>query len=81
MIKRNLGVGEAVVIVPHQMGVKTLKLKFQILPPLKREEMPLPQPKTVLGLGAIAKAGTSEQSPAIATDIPTIEKPETKEAI
>lgn len=39
--KRELGVGEAVMVVPHDAGSKTLRLKFDMFPDL--ETMPIPE--------------------------------------
>lgn len=50
LIKRNLGVGEALVIIPHRYGSHAVKLKFQMIPNLTTEEMPKPAEKPVLGL-------------------------------
>jgi conjugal transfer pilus assembly protein TraD len=50
LIKRNMGVGEALVILPHKYGSQTIKLKFQMVPTLPKEEMPKPAEKPVLGL-------------------------------
>lgn len=50
IIKRNMGVGEALVIIPHRLGTKAIKLKFAMMPDLKREEMAKPSEKPILGL-------------------------------
>jgi type IV secretory pathway TraG/TraD family ATPase VirD4 len=50
LIKRNLGVGEAVVIIPHKFGSLATKLKFQMLPNLPKVELPKFETKPVLGL-------------------------------
>jgi type IV secretory pathway TraG/TraD family ATPase VirD4 len=50
LIKRNMGVGEALVILPHKYGSQVIKLKFQMVPSLPKEEMPKPAEKAVLGL-------------------------------
>lgn len=47
--KRDLGVGEAIMIVPHAGGAKTVKLKFNKIDDLKQEDM-LPAKKTILPL-------------------------------
>jgi type IV secretory pathway TraG/TraD family ATPase VirD4 len=75
VIKRNLGVGEALVIIPHQYGSHTVKLKFQMVPSLPKEVMAIPMEKPVLGLvlntekasGASAKAGEKSLSSSIMT--------------
>ena len=50
VIKRNMGVGEALVVIPHRCGITTVKLKFAMLPPLPRQELPRPAEKPILGL-------------------------------
>lgn len=50
VIKRDMGTGEALVIIPHRYGSKTVKLKFQMLPNLAKVEPPVPAEKPVLGL-------------------------------
>ena len=63
VIKRNLGVGEALVIIPHPMGTKTVKIKFEMLPKLPSVKMPKPLEKPVLVLNVNPqKKGTEEKS-------------------
>ncbi len=38
--KRDLGVGEAIVVIPHERGAKTLKIKFQKIDDLAPEDLP-----------------------------------------
>ena len=38
--KRELGVGEAVMVVPHEAGSRTLRLKFDIFPELESKPIP-----------------------------------------
>lgn len=40
VFKKGLGVGEAMMIVPHERGAKTVKIKFNKLDDLKSEPMP-----------------------------------------
>jgi type IV secretory pathway TraG/TraD family ATPase VirD4 len=40
IFKKGLGVGEAMMIVPHERGAKTVKIKFNKLDDLKSEPMP-----------------------------------------
>ncbi len=62
LIKRNMGVGEALVIIPHKYGSKAVKLKFQMVPSLPKEEMPIPAEKSVLGLILTAEKNSSDQT-------------------
>lgn len=83
VIKRNMGVGEALVIIPHRLGTKTVKVKFAMMPSLPRLELPRTIPVPVLGLDSISKnetsqdpsSGTANTSVAFAT-----EKSQKKEA-
>ncbi len=43
IFKKDLGVGEAMVIVPHERGAKTIRIKFSKLDDLTPEEMPTPE--------------------------------------
>lgn len=61
VIKRNMGVGEALVIIPHPMGTKTVKLKFEMVAGLPKVEMPKPAEKPVLALNVNTKAKTGEE--------------------
>jgi conjugal transfer pilus assembly protein TraD len=65
VIKRNLGVGEALVIIPHRYGTKTVKVKFAMLPSLQRLELPRIAEKPVLGLD-IKSAREEKANPALA---------------
>ncbi|MGE3975796.1 MAG: type IV secretory system conjugative DNA transfer family protein [Bdellovibrionales bacterium] len=38
--KKKMGVGEALIIIPHSKGTKTVRMKFSILPDLKAETLP-----------------------------------------
>jgi len=38
--KKGLGVGEAMMIIPHERGAKTIKIKFSKLDDLKPEDIP-----------------------------------------
>ncbi len=49
VFKKDLGVGEAMIIVPHERGAKTVRIKFSKLDDLKPEEMPKPE-KSVMPL-------------------------------
>jgi hypothetical protein len=49
VFKKDLGVGEAMMIVPHERGAKTVRIKFSKLDDLKPEEMPKPE-KSVMPL-------------------------------
>ena len=63
VIKRNMGVGEALVIVPHHLGSKVVRLKFQMVPALlQTEEMPKPQERPVLGLVITPTQNPQEKS-------------------
>lgn len=62
VIKRNMGVGEALVIIPHRLGTKTVKLKFAMRPSLPQVELPRPAPKPVLGLESIEKSQSSQET-------------------
>lgn len=62
VIKRNMGVGEALVIIPHRLGTKTFKLKFAMMPSLPRLELPRAIPKPVLGLESIQKNEPSQET-------------------
>lgn len=62
IIKRNMGVGEAIVIIPHNMGSKVVKLKFSMLPSLPSEKLPKPEQAKVLGLVINSEKKTEEKS-------------------
>jgi conjugal transfer pilus assembly protein TraD len=62
VIKRNMGVGEAIVVIPHNLGSKTVKLKFQMVPSLPNEKMPKPEPVKVLGLVINSEKVNEEKS-------------------
>lgn len=47
--KRNLGVGEAIMLVPHDAGSKTFKIKFDRYPDIRKKALPEIK-KTTLGL-------------------------------
>src|SRR6185312_17398652 len=41
LFKGNLGVGQAVMCLPHTRGVKTVQVKFSILPDLPKHKIPI----------------------------------------
>lgn len=40
MFKRELGVGEAIMVIPHAKGSKSIRLKFDKLDDLPKADMP-----------------------------------------
>lgn len=64
VIKQSLGVGQALVVLPHDRGSKVVKLKFYKLPDLEPQALPergspLPEP---LGLPPVALAQTNTET-------------------
>lgn len=57
--KKTLGIGEAVMIVPHERGAKTVKIKFQKLDDLKAEEFPSVSHPEILRLKQPVKSSAS----------------------
>jgi conjugal transfer pilus assembly protein TraD len=50
VFKKSMGVGEAIVIIPHNKGSKTVKMKFSILPDLQSEQLPVVEKDEVKSL-------------------------------
>lgn len=69
LIKRNMGVGEALVIIPHKYGSNVVKLKFQMVPNLPKEEMPKPAEKPVLGLVLKSEKASDSKEKSKATEL------------
>lgn len=49
--KRNLGLGEAIVLIPHEQGMKTIKIKFQKFDDLESVVLPRIQKRNATGIG------------------------------
>lgn len=62
VIKRGLGVGEAITIIPHRYGTRTIKLHFRMLPDIPLVEMPPFRERKVLGLKIVQTAGSATQA-------------------
>lgn len=59
--KKNLGVGEAIMLVPHPRGVKKIKIKFNKLDDLEPEEIPIVQKTTMKLLEAKKEEVTKDK--------------------
>jgi hypothetical protein len=57
--KRELGVGQAMMLIPHEGGMKTIKIKFDRYPDVEAQEI-TNVTKTVLPLLEVPKAETSK---------------------
>lgn len=59
--KRDLGVGQAVMIVPHDDGAKTIRIKFDRFPDLLAIPMPVIAASEVVGLTESLKTGGHQE--------------------
>jgi type IV secretory pathway TraG/TraD family ATPase VirD4 len=57
--KRELGVGQAMMLIPHDGGMKTIKIKFDRYPDVEAQEIPSIK-KSVLGLLEVPQAVPSK---------------------
>jgi uncharacterized protein YdeI (YjbR/CyaY-like superfamily) len=60
VFKKELGVGQAMMIIPHERGAKCIKIKFSKLNDIQAEEMP-PHKKAVMPLIEEKEEGKREQ--------------------
>lgn len=64
--KRELGIGEALMVIPHEKGTKTVKIKFQKLDDLPVKELPSVSHEVLVGIdltkNITEKPKVSEQS-------------------
>lgn len=67
LFKRELGVGEAVVIVPHEKGAKTIRMKFSKADDLSPSEIPRIE-KTTLSL--LSESPTKKITPSTTSEKP-----------
>ena len=66
--KRDLGVGEAIMIVPHERGAKTVRIKFSKTDDLPALQMPSVEKKTLKLIDLKTVEKNPENKPAILFD-------------
>ena len=75
--KRNLGVGQAIMLVPHEAGTKTVKIKFDRFPDVRAKALPIVEKANLPLLETFKKQSREDAEPASTETKTTQTKTET----